>query len=141
MDDQFFLKWYQSQLVYMINDEGDLDYLFSQLTDFRNYHKEWRQNCLDFAYRTIKCGLCDFYWEGRKNFNILIEIANSYPDIGAIWKTYLLELTQKGEGFLLSCGVDGNTKEFSPLLKEKLSALFDEHGVGFDKSCFIPVVD
>ncbi|MDI2113728.1 hypothetical protein [Commensalibacter nepenthis] len=42
---------------------------------------------------------------------------------------------------MLECGVDEDTEEFSPLLKEKLSALFDEHGVGFDKSCFIPVID
>lgn len=142
MDDKFFFDWYQRALIDLVDDEGSLIYLFSQLTGYDDYNKNWCQNCLDFVYRVITCKICNFEWSDVSDVDILQELLKSNPktiDGYAIWSAYQIILTREGKAFLLKCGVNGKTEAFSPLLKERMSALFAEHGVGFDKKDFIPV--
>lgn len=142
MDDKFFFDWYQKQLKYLMYEESSLMFSFSQFVKRKKYDREWAQKVLDFAYRVIKTGLCEFYDTNPDNIKILTDCARNNPcsaDGYVIWVTYELYVTRSGEEFLKGCGLNNKTEEFLPLLKEKLSLLFEEHGVGFDKSCFIPV--
>ncbi|QHI96238.1 hypothetical protein GT348_08385 [Aristophania vespae] len=144
MDDKEFWEWYQDPMIDIYYETESLTGLFSRFGILPSKNKEHVQNALDFAYRLIKCSLAIFYVlpEDDHPYLIIDKLSkNISPDIDgiAVWETYPIYLTEKGMALIEECNLKKRTEEVSPLFKTKLTAMFEEHGVGFDKKAFVPI--
>lgn len=151
--DMFFL-WYQDPLAFLSVEPGcSLVELHMQIPcrqtkvwedEKLRFSLDWCQNSLDFLYRTIVSGLCDFTFRDETLHPIIDSFAEEGP--GTIegyvtWVTYLLYATDKAKAILEECGVNHKTEETSSLLQTRLTTLFHDCGVGFDKKGFVKMKD
>ena len=107
------------------------------------YPTQWCQDSLDFVFRMISSGLMEIDYpdappttEERKDiFHQLAVHSPNIPEGGAIWSTYQFFLSVSGQAFWDEWKNSGD----DALYWQKLNDIFDEHGVGFDKSAFVPI--
>ncbi|GBQ07946.1 hypothetical protein [Saccharibacter floricola] len=151
--EKFFL-WYQDPLICLsIENCYSLVALFTSVpykngynwNDKKEYYSlEWCQNSLDFLYRTVVSGLCDFTFSEDTLRPIIDKLAKEGPGVFpgyGVWEEDQIYITDKGRALLRECHVDVETKETSFLLKEKLTKLFYDCGVGFEKNAFVKMHD
>ncbi|QHI96234.1 hypothetical protein GT348_08365 [Aristophania vespae] len=143
MNDQNFYDWYQTPIRRMYNCDCSLPFVSRNFISFENVTKDWAQNSLDYLYRTFVCSLCENEIDDPgENIFILNRLANSDPsnlDGYGYWEAYQFHLTEKGMALVKECNLDLNSQEICPLFKAKLTAMFEEHDVGFDKKAFVPI--
>ena len=126
-------------------DGGELAYAFYMCrTDtFGFYSNQWCQNFLDFAYRMMQSSLLwiayfdeyDTAEEAKDIFHQLAVHSPNIPEGGAIWSTYQFYLSVSGRAFWDEWKNSGD----DALYWQKLNTIFDKHGVGFNKSAFVPI--
>lgn len=126
-------------------DGGELADAFYMCLPYRFdfYCNQWCQDVLDLAYRMMQSGLIwiayfDEYDTAEEAKNIFEQMAEQSPNIaegGAVWSTYQYYFSGAGQAFW----DEWKTSDDDALYWQKLNHIFDEHHVGFDKSCFVPV--
>ncbi|QHI96240.1 hypothetical protein GT348_08395 [Aristophania vespae] len=143
MNDKEFWEWYQDPMTNMYYETWSLPRLFVQFDIIFGENKENTQNALDFAYRLAKCSLAKIdLVEEKRTLLAIRELGKSISsdiDSHIIWETCQFHLLEKGRALLDECNLKGRPKETSPLFKAKLTAVFDEYNVGFDKKAFVPI--
>ena len=136
------LNFYKDMLSCL--DGGELaSLLYMYRGSTMEYSKKWCQEILDLAYRMMQSGLIwiayfDEYDTAEEAKNIFEQMAEQSPNIIdglAIWSTYQYYLSGAGQAFW----DEWKTSDDDALYWQKLNHIFDEHHVGFDKSCFVPV--
>ncbi|UMM64038.1 hypothetical protein [Aristophania vespae] len=143
MNDKEFYENYQNTYGYMYETECSLPFLFPHGLNIQDITRKWSQNALDSTFRSLTCLLVEHqYMPPKDNLLILKELANFDPsnlDGYAIWETHQFHLTEKGVALVKDCNLNLDSEEVSPLFKAKLTAMFEEHGVGFEKKAFVPI--
>ncbi|UMM64035.1 hypothetical protein [Aristophania vespae] len=144
MTDREFWEWYQDPITDIYYEDLSLTGLFARFEIFPGRNKENIQGALDFAYRLVKCSLAKFdvLPEDDHPYLIIDKLSKNIPvdskGLG-VWETYQFYLIEKGMALVEECNLKEETEEVSPLFKAKLTAMFEEHGVGFDKKAFVPI--
>ena len=136
------LNFYKDMLSCL--DGGELaSLLYMYRGSTMEYSKKWCQDALGFVYRMMQSGLIwiayfDEYDTAEEAKNIFEQMAEQSPNIIdglAIWSTYQYYFSGAGQAFW----DEWKTSDDDALYWQKLNHIFDEHHVGFDKSCFVPV--
>ncbi|QHI96232.1 hypothetical protein GT348_08355 [Aristophania vespae] len=143
MTDREFWEWYQDPMTDIYYEPCSLTGLFARFHVISGRDKENIQGALDFAYRLAKCSLAKFDLVPDEDpLSIIDKLSKNIPtDAEArwLWENHLFYLVEKGMTLIEECNLKEETEEVSPLFKAKLTAMFEEHGVGFDKKAFVPI--
>ncbi|QHI96236.1 hypothetical protein GT348_08375 [Aristophania vespae] len=143
MNSHDFLYYYQKSFRLMWDTYYSLPSLFPCSGGYKNFTKEWSQNSLDVIYRLLECSLAINHDElVEQNRTILYQLATFNPstiDGYAVWETYQFCLTKAGIILAKEYNLFNKPRELSLSFKTRLSSIFEEHGVGFDKKAFVPI--
>ncbi|GBQ08952.1 hypothetical protein [Saccharibacter floricola] len=127
--DKDFIYFYQNPLLFM-KDEGE-DFMFA-LAGWPNGEDDldWYSKALDSIVRLEISGLITSENKTEDVLNSLAHTTNQTE-----WMCYLFDLTSTGRNLLKQLHIPDHARDkhyLLPGLREALSRIFDEHGVGFD---------
>ncbi|QOT80091.1 hypothetical protein [Cupriavidus basilensis] len=138
------LHAYQWDMKFMSIDDIPLANLLASIESLYPEPARGRwQAALDCIYRLITCELADITWVGEieENLTILFDSLATYPPL-QLEPGYWLELqmygTEKCVDLINRHHIEWDS-DLNPAFAQELEKIFDDYGVGLDKSPLIPI--